>query len=225
MSLSILVRGPDWLVIDKPSGMAVHKSAMAHEGPFAERVLGDQLGQKVLPVHRLDRPTSGCLLFALTSSAATRLQEALTGSTSDKRYLALVRGRWTRGPGWHTVDRPLKDDNRRLRDAHSDVRVLATSREPRCSLVEVRVFTGRYHQVRRHLNGLGHPVLGDSTHGDTRENRRWRQNHGLPRLALHAWKLHLPAEGVCVSAPVPDDLAPLLVTMPWWSDVAAQLTG
>lgn len=224
--LTILDQTDAWVVIQKPSGAAVHRSALAREGPFLERLLGDQLGRKVYPMHRLDRATSGALLFALSSEAARALQESLTSPDADKRYLALVRGHWSRGDDWQRIDRPLVDDHEVIRDASSLLRCVATSREPRCTLIEARPLTGRMHQIRRHLRGLDHPVLGDSKLGDTKANRLFREQHGLPRLALHCLSLDLPLAGggrLKVRAPVPDDLLTMWTLLPWWPQVACWL--
>ena len=126
------------------------------------QVVHNQMGHHVWPVHRLDRGTSGCLLFAKTADAVAPLTAALSGGT--KRYLALTRGHWSHPPE-HEISAELADDRGVLRAAHTRLRCLATSSEPRCSLVLAQPTTGRTHQIRRHLNRLTHPILGDSRHG------------------------------------------------------------
>ncbi len=222
--LELLHHTDDTVVINKPAAMAVHRSKLSHEGPYAVTELQKQLGCKVYPVHRLDRPTSGCLLFALNPGRCTELQAAMSDPAADKRYLALVRGKWKHGEHL-SIDRPLKDTQKVEREAHSEAWPLASSSEPRCSLVMVRTHSGRFHQVRRHLGGVHHPVLGDSSHGDTRENRLWRDTWNLPRLALHCWKLTLPAVDLSATAPLPRDLLDVLTRMPWWSEVAPALAA
>ncbi|MCB9760966.1 MAG: pseudouridylate synthase [Alphaproteobacteria bacterium] len=196
----------------------VHRNAADRRERAILQRLRDQLGQRVYPVHRLDRQTSGCLLFATDPARVAPLHAAL--AAGQKTYLALVRGHWAHPPEV-TVDAPLKADNGAMKEARSVVRLLATSRDPRCALVEIRPETGRFHQVRRHLQRLSHPVLGDANHGDTRVNRAWRQQHGLPRLALHCASLSLtPPDGppLDVTCPLFEDLHGLFRRMPWWLD-------
>ncbi len=208
--ITVLTRRPDALVVDKPAGLLVHRTALSPERDVLLTRVRDTIGQRVWPVHRLDRPTSGTVLFALSPGAVSAWQHAL--SDGRKTYYALVRGQATRYDD-HLVDRPLKVDGR-MRAAQTHIRVLATLAEPRCSLLRVEPRSGRFHQIRRHLAGLGHPVLGDSSHGDTRVNRAWRA-HGLHRLALHCATLDLahPDGPLHVTAPLPPELAGLLKTL------------
>jgi len=183
---------------------------------------GQVLERRVDPVHRLDQPVSGCLLMSLDRSATPRLQAAL--AEGQKQYVVMVRGHIpTREP--HLVDRPLKVDGV-MKESVTALTPLASSKEPRCSLVLAEPRTGRYHQIRRHLRGLDHPVLGDSMHGDTRENRRWREGPGLPRLTMHCLRLRLTPDDdgpIDVVAPLPADLRDLFSAMPWWPEAVAAL--
>lgn len=181
-----------------------------------------RFGDSVSPVHRLDRPTSGCILLSLDPTYTATLQQALTAG--EKRYLAFVRGHVaTLEPV--RFSNPLKDSHGGMREAETVLSPIAGSDEPRCSLVLARPITGRFHQIRRHLRDLSHPVLGDSTHGDTRVNRYWRENHGLERLALHCLSIVLPLEDdpISVSCPLPPDLLALGRQMPWWDAACAAL--
>lgn len=198
----LLARHDDVCFVDKPSGMLVHNSAWA--GP-RERTLVEQvtatIGAGWHPLHRLDRQTSGVLAFARAEHVA-RLQLAL--ATADKRYWALVRGHVHASV---TVDHPIVDvehGERVARAARSTVTPLAMSPIERCSLVEVRLLTGRRHQARRHLKHLSHPVLGDATHGKGPLNREFRARHGLQRMGLHARTLVLDGRGA--TSPLPADL-------------------
>ncbi|MCB9797788.1 MAG: hypothetical protein H6741_34345 [Alphaproteobacteria bacterium] len=114
----------------------------------------------------------------------------------------------------------MKDGKGVEREARSEVRCLGRSRSPRCSLLQVRPETGRFHQVRRHVRDLHHPVLGDAEHGDTRENRRWREDHGLKRLALHCLSLELalPEGPLTVQSPLFSDQAELFSRLPFWDE-------
>ncbi len=194
---------------------------MVNERDTLMRAARRQLGDHIAPVHRLDRPTSGCLLLSLDRGAIPRLQAAL--AIGEKRYVAFVRGH-APDPSEVRIERPMKDDGGVERSAITLIRPIATSREPRCSLLLARPLTGRYHQVRRHCRDLNHPVIGDSKHGDTRVNRWWREHYGLPRLGLHCLSLRLEPEGmepIDVSCPLPRDLAEVFRRLPWWADALA----
>lgn len=225
MQLEIVARGEGWVVVAKPPGMLVHRVEGFEDPPYALQVVRDQLQTHVHPIHRLDRPTSGCLLFGLDKESARTLQAGLTSEASEKTYLAHVRGRWGHGEESLRVDTPMTNTRGQPRDALSFVRCLGTSQEPRCSLLEVRPRTGRFHQVRRHVRDLGHPVLGDARHGDTKINRQWREEWDLPRLGLHCLSLDLPLpDGSRLQATCPpfEDLAALWRRMPWWDDAVAR---
>ncbi|MHB1567086.1 MAG: RluA family pseudouridine synthase [Acidiferrobacter sp.] len=206
------------LVLNKPSGMAVHGgSALSYGVIEALRALRPQARALEL-VHRLDRGTSGCLLIAKRRSALRTLQGALRDGRFDKRYLALLAGAWKGGT--RTIDVPL------LRTAGSERRVvvhrtgkaaISVVTPQRCFrqavLVEVRLVTGRTHQVRVHMAHIGHPVVGDDSYGDARLNREW-QARGARRMFLHAASLTVPhpatGESLRVEAPLPPDLADLV---------------
>jgi tRNA pseudouridine65 synthase len=212
-TLEILARGEAWVAINKPPGRLVHNSAWA--GPKEHSVtaqLSAELGQVVHPVHRLDRGTSGALLFAFEREAVAGWQAALARPDADKRYLAVVRGRTLSPP--QRVDHPVKKDkgSKERQEAISELLSSVPSTIDRCSLVELRVLTGRWHQVRQHLAHLRHPVLGDADHGDNKENRRYRDEHGLVGLALHAVSLAATGPGgerLSVVAPPPPALLAL----------------
>jgi tRNA pseudouridine65 synthase len=168
----------------------------------------EQLGDGLSPVHRLDRQTSGALLLAKGARAAHAWQRALSEHRAHKRYLAIVRG-CVRGESW--VDHALTDEDGVAREARSLVRPLCTREgEARSSLVSVRTFTGRTHQVRRHLKHLSHPILGDSNYGKQPLNRWFRERFALSRLALHAASLAVERDGgerIAVDCDLADDLA------------------
>jgi tRNA pseudouridine65 synthase len=173
------------------------------------------------PVHRLDRGTSGVLLLARNPAAARDLGAAFAEGLADKTYLALVRGLLP--AGGITVDHPVPADEGAPRTkARTFVLFLAAAelpasplREARYSWVEARPETGRFHQVRRHLKHIGHPVLGDSTYGRADHNRLLRDRVGLARLALHAARLAIPWRGarLVIDAPLPADLAEPLAAL------------
>lgn len=208
--LGVLLRTDRYMVVDKPGGMLVHRG-----WGRAPVVLVDQVREAaglhtVHPVHRLDRGTSGAILFALDREMAGELGGQFARAEVRKRYLALVRGR---PPEEGVVDDPLAP--RKGADPQPSLtafRRLATRDvQPRTlSLVAAWPRTGRLHQVRRHLQHINHPVINDSDHGDCRINRRVRAVYPLQRLALHAWSIRFrdpeSGEAVRVHAPVPDDL-------------------
>ena len=218
--LRVLRAGDGWVVVAKPGRLLVHRTEQAPKADAVVQMLRDQLGCLVYPVHRLDRGASGCLLVATRREMAGPLNAAL--AEADKVYVALVRGAFRDEEA--VVETPMKDDNGILKDARSRVRRLGASAEPRCSLLEVRPDTGRYHQVRRHVRDLGHPVIGDREHGDSRVNGEWRTRDPELRLGLHAISLafSIGDERVDVTCPLFRDHHALWSTLPWWSDAVAR---
>ncbi len=208
-------------MVAKPPAVLVHRNALEPRAEAALQRLRDQLGQRVYPIHRLDRAASGCLLFALERPWASRLQTALNAESAEKRYIAFVRGEF-RAEGPVLVENPMADENGVVKEARSLVTCLGSSREPRCSLLLVEPYTGRYHQVRRHVRDLAHPIIGDTKHGDSRINRQWREDYGMRRLGLHCIQLSLPldagderVEAVC---PLFTDMHRVVSQMPWWEE-------
>ncbi len=214
--IEILWQDGTALAVNKPSGLLVHNSRYAGPKEVSLRqIVGDQLGQPVYPVHRLDRPTSGVLLFVKERHWAQPWHDALTSSSSQKTYLALVRGHLTEPV---MIDHAITQGEVR-REARSQVSPLLPSPVERCSLVQVQIDTGRKHQVRRHLNHISHPIIGDTTYGKGAINRQYRTDYDLWRLALHAWRLDIihpeTGEALHLAAPVPTDLlSPLMALFP-----------
>jgi tRNA pseudouridine65 synthase len=204
-ALPILHREPGLVVVDKPSGLSVHRGWDASPDN-AMRRLRDQLGQHVWPVHRLDRGTSGCLVMATDEEAARELGGVFGEHRAQKTYLALIRGRLASERG--TIDHPVprSEDGPRV-EAITDYERVAMVEGATLVLAWPR--TGRLHQIRRHFRHLGHPLLGDTTWGDNKANKRLRDPVGLRRLALHAIAIALPFRDheVHATAPIPDDLA------------------
>ncbi|WP_105200567.1 tRNA pseudouridine(65) synthase TruC [Pseudoalteromonas sp. T1lg10] len=206
--LEILYRDEHFIAINKPSGLLVHRSPIdKRETQFAMQMLRDQIGQHVYPLHRLDRPTSGVLLFALSSEAARDAQTLFSDKLICKRYLALVRGF---APEDRFIDRPLKekldkiadkfaDTNKGPQEAQTQVHCLHQASLPvslgkfpsvRYSLVECWPKTGRKHQIRRHLNGINHPIINDVNHGDNTQNHFFIDHFDCTRLMLFATDLY-----------------------------------
>ena len=198
------------VVANKPCGLLVHRGWDNDDDVALFRVR-DAIGAYVYPVHRLDRGTSGALLFARSAEIAAALGAGFAAGRVEKRYVALVRGT---PPDNGVIDHPLttKETKGGARfPAVTRYRCLARSAVDRCSLVEAIPRTGRLHQVRRHLRHLNHPLVGDVNYGSGEINRHYRATYNLRRLALHAHLLAFdhPAMGtrVVVRAPIGDDLA------------------
>jgi tRNA pseudouridine65 synthase len=180
-------------------------------------------GRWVYPVHRLDRGTSGVLVFALTKEIAARVAAAFATGAIDKRYIALTRGIVAEAG---VIDHPIaKLSGGERKPARTEFVRLSTFE--RYSLVQARPLTGRLHQLRRHFKHHSHPIIGDTRYGDGVHNRMFRERFGLHRLALHAASLtlHHPGSGepLALRAPLPDDLAGPLRAMEL--DTAALLLG
>ncbi|MFV8817607.1 tRNA pseudouridine(65) synthase TruC [Haliea sp. E17] len=193
----------DYLVaVDKPSGLLVHRSPIdRHETRFALQLVRDQVGRRVYPVHRLDKPTSGVLLFALDPETAAALSRQFVEHSVEKHYLAVVRGFC---PEAGVIDHAIQDkpdsiaDRRRsqprpAQEAQTRFRCLATVELPhavdrypqsRYSLVHLQPLQGRRHQLRRHMKHIGHPIIGDAKYGKGVHNRFFRDQYLSDRLLL-----------------------------------------
>ena len=225
MDLAVLAAGDRFVVVDKPSGLAVHRSAEVRDRHTVMGAVRRSMPgvSRIDAVHRLDRATSGCLLLSLAPERTPVLHSALKSGL--KVYLALVRGQVSPLEPIHYAG-PLKDELGQLKEAETVFSPIATCAEPRCSLLLAVPLTGRRHQIRRHLRDLSHPVLGDSSHGDTRVNREFRELLGLDRLALHCSRLELElpdtGERILAHSPLPPELR-CLSRLPLWPDAVAAL--
>ena len=206
MPLEILYRDDHLIAIHKPPGLLVHRTGLdAGETRFAVQLLRDQIGQMVWPAHRLDKGTSGVLLFSLNADTARLLGQAFEQGTGiQKTYQAIVRG-WSPPEG--LIDHALKrmpDDMRfgreEIQKAQTRFKTLAHGELPlpygefpttRFSLVALQPLTGRRHQLRRHLKHISHPIIGDTTHGKGPLNRAVAAFIGVQRMWLHATTLAL----------------------------------
>lgn len=231
MHLDILYQDEALVAVNKPSGLLVHRNASARgDRIFALQLLRDQLGRRVYPVHRLDRATSGVLLFALDAQTTRRLTELFTEQRVEKRYLAVVRG-WTAPEG--VIDEPMREKSEGvidapLREAVTEYRRLNTVELPipvpphpsaRYSLVEARPRTGRTHQIRRHLKRIAHPIVGDTTYGKGPHNRLFRDRYDCRRLLLAATHLGLPhpltGEWLTLQAPLSGCFGAVVDALGW----------
>jgi tRNA pseudouridine65 synthase len=224
MGIDLLYVDDHVVVANKPSGLLVHRGWDDDDDVAMFRVR-DAIGARVHPLHRLDRGTSGALLFARSPEATAILQRSFDARTVEKRYVALVRGA---PPSDGVIDHPVpkSEDGPRV-PAVTHFRLLARSSVDRCSLVEARPETGRLHQIRRHLRHISHPLVGDVTYGSGAINRHYRAEYDLHRLALHAERIAFPhpvtGKRLEVVAPIPDELgAPFeRLGLPWLAGVAA----
>jgi len=220
--LDVLACDDTLVAVNKPSGMLVHRG-WARDDVVAVDLLARQLGRRVWPLHRLDRGTSGVLLFAQTVDGARALSQLFEAGAIAKRYLALVRGH---PPAEQLVDHALRRVDHRSKqrqEAQTELRLRETTsladapRSGRYALVEATPLTGRTHQIRRHLKHAGHPIVGDVRYGKGEHNRYFRARFGLHRLALHAERLVVPARedrpAWIIDAPLPADLGPALRAM------------
>lgn len=202
MSLPILFEDEALVVVNKISGLLVHKTSIdAHETQFALQILRDQIGQRVFLVHRLDKPTSGALIFAKSKEIAAMISEEFVEQRVHKKYLAIVRG-LIKEPV--LIDHPLKEVLDRKNDsrvqqskeaqvAQTFVKSLSSIELPirvgrysssRYSLIEACPLTGRQHQIRRHLKHISHPIIGDINYGSGEHNRFFERHFAVRRLFL-----------------------------------------
>ncbi len=200
--LDIIYQDDHYIAINKPSGLLVHPSIIdKHEPDNALHILQTQIGQAAYMIHRLDKPTSGVLIFGLSSEAARECVAAFTSGDVKKTYLAIVRG-YT--DGQQIIDCPLKPvpdkimrgrakQNKAPKPALTHIRQRAQVELPiavgrystsRYSLVEAHPKTGKMHQIRRHLKHIRHPIIGDTKYGDPLHNRYFREKWNAHRLLL-----------------------------------------
>lgn len=207
LPLKIVYRDEHYVAVFKPAGLMVHRGKMTRpDEPVLLQTLRDQLNQFVYPVHRLDRPTAGLILFGLNGAAAAKMVDLFTTRRVEKHYQALVRG-FVDDQG--VIDRPLQEkfgeewdagstlDNP-TQEASTSYLTLARYQVPwplgefestRYSLIEVKPHTGRWHQIRRHFNHIAHPVIGDHRHGDHRYNQMVFAKTGVYRMMLTSMRL------------------------------------
>jgi tRNA pseudouridine65 synthase len=211
LAVSVLYRDEFLLAVDKPSGMLVHRG-WGRDRVVLVDVVREMLDlEAVHPLHRLDRQTSGVVLFALTPGVARALSRELEAGRVEKRYLTLVRG-VTNEAGTIDYAIPRTENGPRVHAVTEYERLALLAITPRhLSWLSVRPRTGRLHQVRRHLKHISHPVIGDANYGKGPLNRAVRERYGLCRMALHAASLSFihpkTAKAVVICSTLPDDLS------------------
>lgn len=198
MELEILYQDEFLVAINKPNGLLVHRSRIAaQETEFALQKLRDQIGKKVFPIHRLDRKTSGVLLFALDKTTAQIVQEEFLQQCIYKKYIAIVRGFF---PDEIEVNYALTNDRNKHQDAVTFFKKIKSTEleipfgkhsTSRYSLIHAFPKTGRQHQIRKHCNHLRHPIIGDRPHGCNKQNRLFKERWNMTTMMLHAEELKL----------------------------------
>ena len=196
--LEILYKDDYLVAINKPPGLLVHRSPIAKDvETFAVQLLRDQIDQHVYPAHRLDRKTSGVLIFGLNEEISRGLQTQFAEKTVHKTYLAIVRG-WLEDTG--TIDYALRRDDGKLQDAVTHYECLQRTEvevpfgnfsTSRYSLARVTPETGRMHQIRKHFAHILHPIIGDRPHGCNKQNRLFKERWNLSEMMLHAKQLEI----------------------------------
>nr|WP_194362526.1 pseudouridine synthase [Rufibacter sediminis] len=233
--MEILFEDDYYVAINKPNGLLVHRTRIAEEKKeFALQLLRDQLGLRLYPLHRLDRGTSGVLLFAKSPEATAPVVKAFSERQPDKTYLAIVRGY---APEAGTIDSPIRPDkdhaHKEAQEAVTHFSRLATVELPipvgryqtaRYSLVKIKPETGRMHQIRKHFAHLRHYIIGDKKHGDWRHNLMFLEKLESPSLLLHAASLTFEhpfsGEKIQIKAQVPLNLQRLCEKFGWTEELS-----
>lgn len=191
--LEIIYQDEHLIAINKPHGLLVHRSKIANDATeFALQMLRDQIGRHVSPVHRLDRKTSGVLLFAFEKDVEIAMHKQFQEGMVEKKYLAILRGY---APEQMDIDYPLAKENGNMQDAftsfislqRAEIAVPFGKHETsRYTLVEVSPKTGRMHQLRRHFAHIFYPIIGDRKHGCNKQNKFFKEQFEMTTMLLHA---------------------------------------
>lgn len=210
--LDIIYEDNDFIAINKPCAIMVHPTKITEDKVFLMQLLRDQIGQRVYPVHRLDRPTSGVLLFGKHSDAAAEISTLFRNQLVKKEYRAIVRG-FMDEKG--IINHPIA--NKKFAEAQRAVTLYKKLSEinypaaigpyPSARYTYLALFpqTGRRHQLRRHLSHLRHPIIGDKRYGDLKHNKYFAENLGSPYLLLHALQMNFeikPGKTISLKAPI-----------------------
>ncbi len=194
--LEIIYQDDHLIAINKPHGLLVHRSKIANDATeFALQMLRNQIGRQVSPVHRLDRKTSGVLLFAFEKEVEIAMHKQFQEALVKKKYLAILRGY---APDQLDIDYPLAKENGNMQDAFTSFKTLQRAeidvpfgkhQTSRYSLVEATPKTGRMHQLRRHFAHIFYPIIGDRKHGCNKQNKFFKEQFEMTTMLLHASEL------------------------------------
>ena len=219
--MEIILEDEHYIAINKPAGLLVHRTSLATESKeFALQILRNQINRHVYPCHRLDRKTSGALLFAKSTEANRKMQKCFAENEVAKTYLAIVRG-FTEDTG--IIDYPLKTDNGKFQEAITHYKTLAKTEvnlpfgkhsTSRYSLVEVKPQTGRMHQIRKHFAHILHPIIGDRPHGCNKQNKLFKERWNMSTMLLHSSSLEFThpfsGESINIQAPLSPEFTRML---------------
>jgi tRNA pseudouridine65 synthase len=224
--LDILFRDEHLIAINKPHDLLVHRSSIAADAEvFALQLLRDQVGQKVYPVHRIDRKTGGVLLFAFSKPIEIEMQKQFADNLVSKKYLAILRGHT---PDNGVIDYPLRKENGTLQEAFTNYHTIKRAEldvpfgkhsTSRYSLVVAMPETGRMHQLRKHFAHIFHPIIGDRTHGCNKQNKLFTEKWEMNTMLLHASSLTfnhpVSNETIDIEAPLQPEFIRMMKLMGW----------
>lgn len=186
-TITILFRNENLIAVEKPSGLLVHPyKKETNERDHLMKRVREQTGLYLYPVHRIDRPVSGIVLFGLSSEVVRELQRYWHKKSTVKEYIALVKGRFTEAGEFNF---PLFNEQKKQEEArtlYEPIKTFTTT-----SLLRIRIRTGRKHQIRRHFSRRCCNIIGDKKYGQGKWNRFFQEEHGLSRIFLHAYRLEL----------------------------------
>lgn len=219
MEIDIIYQDENLVAINKPHGLLVHRSKIANDATvFALQLVREAIKQKVHPVHRIDRKTSGVLLFAKSKQALRDLQQLFSERKVKKSYTAIVRG--FLAPGGE-IDYPLTEGNK-TQEASTSYKVtqefeidLAHGKftTSRYSLLDIMPQTGRFHQIRKHMAHIFHPIIGDRPHGCNKQNKLWKEQFSMNTMMLHAQSLEFTypdGNPICINADLSSEFSRVL---------------
>lgn len=191
VEIEILYQDENFVAVNKPSGVIVHPWSECADTTSLLYIVKEATGKWVYPVHRLDRPVSGVILFAFSSDAAKKLKEALESSLTQKIYISLCM---------HEIKKPICNtyelfNQTRTKKQEAKTSIIPIDSNQKVTLSKVRIYTGRYHQIRRHFSSMGNHLIGDTKYGKGNINRLFRQEYDLHRLFLHCIGLKLSVFG------------------------------
>ena len=226
MNLDIIYQDEYLVAINKPHGLVVHRSDYIGDADvFAVQELRNQIGQLVYPCHRIDRKTSGVLLFALASEVNALMHKQFAENKVKKKYLAIVRG-YTDDSGW--IDYPLTNEKGKVQEAITGYSKLKRTeldipsgnfKTSRYSLVETYPQTGRLHQIRKHFAHILHPIIGDRPHGCNKQNKLFKDRFEMTTMMLHAAEIvfnhPVTKKEVTIQANIHSEFSRMLNLMGW----------